>query len=190
MKIRSIIVLAFVILLAGCAAPAAPYEESYQTTPLLNTRTLAISDHAVFTVAVEGEGAYAGKPREGSGAATRTAMVVALNVHVSSVTIAPGFLSEAEAIADAQGRGVDYLVYLRILHWENRVTEWSGKPDRVEVEIRLIDARDGEVLESRLIKANSKWLTYGGDRPEDLLVKPFSSFADSLFGTATPLGSS
>lgn len=187
MGIKSIIVLAFAFLLIGCATP---YEESYQTTSLLNTRTSAISESAEFIVAVEGEGAYAGRPKDGSGAVVRTAMVEALSAHVSGVTIAPGFLSEAEAIADARGRGVDYLVYLRILHWESRATAWSGKPDRVELEIRLVDARGGEVLESRLLKANSKWMTLGGDRPEDLLVKPFGSFAASLFGATAPVGSS
>ena len=45
----------------------------------------------------------------------------------------------ARVAAKAKQNGSDYLVYLKILNWEERVTAWSGMPDRMEIEIRAID---------------------------------------------------
>ena len=64
-----------------------------------------------------------------------------------------------------------YLIEPKILHWEDRATEWSGKADRVKVSLPLY--RSGSLVGSALVTANSSWWTFGGDHPEDLLDTPF-----------------
>jgi len=176
--VKSVVVIVFAILVASCAA----YDEKYETTSVLDNRTGTVSKDASFLVSVEADGKYIDKPYPGSGDMARMAMVNALSNYASDVSAIPGFVSEEAATSDARDRNAVYLVYLRLLHWEDRVTEWSGKPDRIEVEIRLIDGKSGEVLESQIVKANSKWATFGGDHPQDLLAKPFDSYAASIFG--------
>ncbi|NCF25983.1 MAG: DUF4823 domain-containing protein [Gammaproteobacteria bacterium] len=39
----------------------------------------------------------------------------------------------------------------------------------------------GEVIDSALIDGKSKWATFGGDHPQDLLEKPLADYARSLF---------
>jgi hypothetical protein len=175
---KSMAVFVFALFVVSCA----PYKESYEYTSIQENRTGTLSRNASFLVSVEDDGRYLDKLYRGSGDMARTAMVNALSKYASDVSEIPGFVSEEVATLDARDRNVAYLVYLRLLHWEDRTTEWSGKPDRIEVEIRLIDGKSGEVLESQIVKANSKWATFGGDHPQDLLPKPFDSFAARLFG--------
>jgi hypothetical protein len=176
--VKSVVVFVLAIFVVSCAA----YDEKYETTSVLDNRTGTVSKDASFLVSVEADGKYMDKPYPGSGDMARMAMVNALSKYAFDVSEIPGFVSEEAATVDARDRDVAYLVYLRLLHWEDRVTEWSGKPDRIEVEIRLIDGRSSEVLESQIVKANSKWATFGGDHPQDLLAKPFELYAASLFG--------
>ena len=170
--------LAFVVvaalLVVGCAAS--------QTTSLIDNRTDTISTDASFLVAVKEDGTYAGTPHRESGRMARDAMVVALTNYAPNVAEIPSYVPEDTAIVSALEQNVDYLVYLKINHWEERATEWSGLPDRIEVETRLIDGRNGNVLEAQVVTAKSKWATLGGDHPEDLLVVPFDEFSRSMFG--------
>lgn len=167
-----------VMLLSGCAA----YHESYQTDVLLERKVQRLDTADAFVVAVQSDGAYSDEVYDGSAELAGRAMVSALSRFANQVAFLGGNIDEDVAASDARKKGVDYLVYLRLLHWEERSTEWTGAPDRIEVEIRLIDARTGSVMESRIIKANSKFKTSGGDHPQDLLVKPFREFSGEIFG--------
>lgn len=86
-------------------------------------------------------------------------------------------------VSSTGGRGV-YLIEPKILHWEDRATEWSGKADRVKVSLPLY--RSGRLVGSALVTANSSWWTFGGDHPEDLLDTPFEAYAAALAGKANP----
>jgi Domain of unknown function (DUF4823) len=77
-----------------------------------------------------------------------------------------------------------YLVYPTILHWEDRATEWSALPDRVEVKIDLIETATGKLLDSVVIRGKSGVATLGGDHPQDLLPKPVDEFVSTLFHPA------
>jgi hypothetical protein len=79
----------------------------------------------------------------------------------------------------------DYYVIPVILHWEDRATEWSRLPDKIEVKIEVkIMVYDGgtrKELASTLIAGESKWATFGGDHPQDLLPEPLNSYVESLY---------
>src|SRR3546814_13659208 len=118
------------------------------------------------------------------GGRTRSVLVYAWWKDAGSVTEVLSFVPEGATGAGALGREADYLVYLKIHHWEERATEWSGKPDQIEVEIRLFDGRKGTLLASRIVNASRPWATIGGDHPPDLLLKPFTDTASGLFWVA------
>jgi hypothetical protein len=77
-----------------------------------------------------------------------------------------------------------YLVYPTILHWEDRATEWSALPDRIEVKIDLIETATGKLLDSVVIRGKSGLATLGCDHPQDLLPKPVDEFVSTLFHPA------
>lgn len=182
---RHVLVAALLLTATGCASSSEPY----QTTTLVENEEGALNRNASIAVAVAGAGSYIDKPYPGSGAMARAAMVAALSRHTDKVAEILSFVPDDAAGGGALGRNADFLVYLKILHWEERATEWSGKPDRIEVEIRLLNGNDGAVLASRQVTASSSWLTLGGDHPQDLLVKPFADYAAGLFGATTPAAS-
>lgn len=78
---------------------------------------------------------------------------------------------------------IEYVLKPQILHWEDRATEWSAKPDRVKVSLPLY--KSGQLVGSALISAKSSYWTLGGDHPEDLLDAPFEAYAASLAGKTT-----
>ena len=89
--------------------------------------------------------------------------------------------SEAAITRAAQGR-VAYLIDPTILHWEDRNTEWSGRPDRISVKLAVFDVTTRQTLDSVVIDGTSKWATLGGDHPQDLLPGPIGSFVAQLYG--------
>jgi len=85
------------------------------------------------------------------------------------------------ALTSARKVSARYLVLPEVQHWEDRATEWSGKPDRIIVKIWVIDVTSGDLLDVIDIKGKSKWATFGGDHPQDLLEKPIGDYFSSLF---------
>ncbi len=85
------------------------------------------------------------------------------------------------ALTSARNANARYLVLPEVQHWEDRATEWSGRPDKIIVKIWVIDVTSGDLLDVIDIKGTSKWLTFGGDHPQDLLEKPISDYFSSLF---------
>jgi len=97
------------------------------------------------------------------------------------VEIANTHQPHEDALRFARGKNFIYLVYPTILHWEDRATEWSGKSDRVEVKIQVVDVKAGLPVETVLIKGRSGLGTLGGDHPQDLLPEPIEGFVSSLY---------
>lgn len=175
----------FLGLCLGLAACAASSERNLSHSG--SERSLdPLAREASLAVAVAGDGKYIDKVYPGSGAMARSAMASALARHTDSVSEVSSFVSDDSLGQDGLGQVADYVVCIKLLHWEDRATEWSGLPDRIEVELRLLDGATGEILERRQITAKSSWFTLGGDHPQDLLVQPFNDYAASLFGAPIP----
>lgn len=86
-----------------------------------------------------------------------------------------------DAVSQAQLTDQDILIFPTILHWEDRATEWSMIPDKVEVKVDVINVRTGDVISSGIIKGSSGLVTLGGDHPQDLLPGPVAEFVSELF---------
>ena len=78
---------------------------------------------------------------------------------------------------------IEYVLKAQILHWEDRATEWSAKPDRVKISLPLY--KSGQLIGSALVSAKSSYWTFGADHPEDLMDAPFEAYAASLAGKNT-----
>lgn len=86
-----------------------------------------------------------------------------------------------------KNNNVDYLVYGKIINWEDHPTEWNGIPDRISIELKLIRISDEKVLASESFIASSKWFTFGGAHPQDLLAKPLTDILYKWFGESVQL---
>jgi hypothetical protein len=85
------------------------------------------------------------------------------------------------ALKSAREGGHTYLFYSEILHWEDRATEWSARPDQAAVKVSILRTDTGAVIDSAVVGGKSGLATFGGDRPDHLLPKPLSDYAATLF---------
>lgn len=74
-----------------------------------------------------------------------------------------------------------YYVKPEILHWEDRNTEWSGIPDSIEIQLIIFDAVTKKELANASFSGRSKWGTFGGDHPQELLQEPTNNYVKSLY---------
>ena len=68
-----------------------------------------------------------------------------------------------------------------ILHWKDRATEWSGIPDKIEVKLSVYESNSEKELASTVLSGKSKWATFGGDHPQDLLAEPLNKYIGTLY---------
>ena len=166
-------VLSIVAVLSGCA-------DTHSVQKVINSgHTLSPSASAYVTTPADGR--YGKTVYDGSGRMTSDIVATAFMRRLSRVDQADGPQSNEEALASARKMGATYLVAPDILQWEDRATEWSGKPDRAEIRLRVVDTATERVIASGLISGQSGLATLGGDKPQDLLRQPTENYVGSLF---------
>lgn len=167
-------------LLGGCA-------HNYNLHSLQRAEPLEAKASAL--VALPEDGRFEKIIYPGSGRQTARAVATAFAKHLARVDIMAAPATSAEQLAAARSGGFDYLVTPSIAHWEDRATEWSGRPDRIEIELRTLRTSNGTTINLGSIVGRSRWGTMGGDSPEDMLPKPIGVYVDWLFaapGAAMP----
>jgi hypothetical protein len=105
----------------------------------------------------------------GSGDWTRSAIEAALRQRGMKVVGGGKADSPQEFLARAAEAGADLVVDCQIVHWSDRVTEWSGIPDRITLDLSVYDVETGAALNRQQVRASSRWATLGGDHPQELL---------------------
>nr|BFE90111.1 hypothetical protein GCM10020185_06470 [Pseudomonas brassicacearum subsp. brassicacearum] len=85
------------------------------------------------TIATPVDGSYETTPYPASGDMTAAAVKTAFSYYTNRVTVM-GACRELSCLR--QNRPSGYYVIPEILHWEERATEWSGLPDKIEVKTR------------------------------------------------------
>ncbi len=83
--------------------------------------------------------------------------------------------------ANYSGINNSYYVLPQILHWEERATEWSGKPDRIKIKVEVFDTATMSPQSAVIFSGKSKWFTLGGDHPQELLPKPIRDYLETLY---------
>jgi hypothetical protein len=78
-------------------------------------------------------------------------VAAAFGPHLQKVTTGTKTEELDQAFASAKAGGFTYLLYPQILHWEDRATEWSAKPDLATVKLSTYTAETGQLLDSAMI---------------------------------------
>jgi Domain of unknown function (DUF4823) len=163
------------LLLAACA------DTHYVVRSSGASQSTALARGGNAYVAVSNDGRYGNTLYSGSGAMASQAVSAAFAPFMRSITVSPKPEEFDQALQSAKSGNYTYLIYPQILHWEDRATEWSAKPDVAFVKVSIINARTAEVIDSAIINGKSGLATFGGDKPQDLIPKPLSEYAASLF---------
>ena len=158
--------------LVGCVST---YNQQVLTAPsskLLQGKSVAIATPV--------NGSYSDKVYAGSGNTTASAVQAAFALHTNSIVVSSD-CKDLPCLKSTYASGYDYFVVPQILQWEDRATEWSGKRDKIEIKLTVFDAIDGHVVASDVITGKSKWATFGGDHPQDLLPDPLKQYVATLY---------
>lgn len=166
------------ILLCSCAGTTRLERNSDQTVRLQSEGTVYVS--------LSADGRYGDIVYNGSGLAVNQAIAAAFMHFADKVEQATKTETQAEALESAQKISATYAAFPSILHWEDRSTEWSGISDKIEIRMRILDVKDGSLIDKAIITGKSSWWTLGGDHPQDMLDKPINQYVTQLYVKDAP----
>lgn len=168
------------LLMAGFAVLTA-CKSTYSEKDLSTTPPPILKSNTRIYVAIPFDATFKKEVVQNSGKQTAQAFQVALMRYTRSVYMSKFPESLGEALEIARTGHMEYVLYPTIVRWEDRATEFSGRRDRLAVKADLIDLTTSQVVFSREIEATGKWMTDGGDSPNDLLLQPAEQYANALF---------
>lgn len=162
-------------LLAGCRA-------SYQLDNLSGTAGTARLDRqkAVY-VTVPQDGSYESKPYVGSGQIVAQAVAAAFARSAPQVHVAETQSTTEEALASARKLGAGYVVVPTIAHWEQRATEWSGRPSRMAIRVTILDGATGNQISATSVEGRSRIVSLTSTSPESLLRDPLAQYVSGVY---------
>lgn len=170
---RIAVLLVLIFAVSGCSSK---YKVDAVEAP-----KQSISTEKRFYITLANNGSYGNRHYKNSGRQTSEAVLAALAVHGADGEIGESLEKIDAALAAARTGKFDYVFVPQVLHWEDRATEWSSLPDRITIRYVVYDAQSGKEVASTTIRGSSKWATFGGDHPQDLLPKPTEQFVKTLF---------
>lgn len=158
-------------LLSGCTATYKQYTLTEPGVKLIKGKSVVI--------AIPDNGFYEDEEYKASGKMTAFAVRAAFARFSNSATVVPD-CKDVVCLNSTHPESF-YLVIPEILHWEDRATEWSGISDKIEVKVSVYERQNLKGVSSIVISGKSKWASFGGDHPQDLLPDPLSSYVESLY---------
>jgi hypothetical protein len=164
-----------------CALLTASCADTHKVVRTDSSPDVRLSSNSTIYIAVPRDGVYGARTYHGSGQNTAQVVLSSFAKRSRDTEVGRKPQSYKEARDTALSKNVEFLVYPAILHWEDRATEWSAIPDRVEVKIDVVDVASDRSVASAVVKGVSGIATLGGDRPQDLLAEPIEEFVKSLY---------
>ena len=170
---RYLILLLVTIFITSCA-------DSHQILRT-SSKSINLKTKSSAYISIPKDGRYGQTNYTGSGITVSQNILLAFSKHLTQVETGHEYQSYKESLDYAQTNNFDYLIFPSILEWEDRATEWSGKPDKASIKISIIKVSTSRTIDSAIIKCKSGLATLGGDHPQDLLVKPVDDYVNTLF---------
>lgn len=168
--------LVLVLVLIGLAA----CEDTF-SVKRPNQISQYIVPSATGYVSVPPDGEYSPFTFTGSGMKVSDAVTAAFARHLAKVVTAKAPQTLDSALAKAKEAGARYLIAPEIVHWEDWDTEFSGRSDRMSIEISVIEVASGDVIEHAVLAGVNGIPELGSTKPEQLIPPPLNRYVDSLF---------
>jgi uncharacterized protein DUF4823 len=170
--VKTTLLILCIGILAGCA-------NSYEANAI-KSPAVKIPAESKFYVTQPKDGVYGNTNYAGSGNMTSSSVSTELSKKGSEVVASEGVETLDVARENASSVGADYLFFTKILHWEDRATEWSLLSDKITMNYVIYDASTGQKVASTTASATSGIATLGGDHPQDLVPKTVQDFLKAV----------
>jgi hypothetical protein len=171
-SLRLLLVTVLTLFAIGCSS-------TYKHSELQPIETNLDSRKGVL-ISTPKDGWYGNTQYRDSGRMTASAVRAAFSKHASSVDLISNCHGD-DCLDTIDVEKYGYYVKPEILHWEDRATEWSGKSDRIEIQLVIFNAVTKEELANSSYTGTSKWATFGGDHPQDLLPESTYQYVNRLY---------
>jgi len=163
------------LVVLGCTA-------SYQVNNLSGAAAQVKLDPSKGVyISVPEDGSYESKKYGGSGQIVAGAVAVAFGKKAASIHVATKNQPLDSVLAAARQLGVGYVVVPAITAWEQRSTEWSGKPSRMTIRLEILEATSGKQLLASSIEGRSRIMSFTSTSPESLLKDPLAEYVNSIY---------
>lgn len=182
---ESKLIRVFVLTLFAASGLSGCYTAKHSVESPSTEASLQLPTDCRVYVSVPADGRYEATTYANSGMLTATAFYSSLSKVVDKAFVGKSIEDHDQALASAGSASADYLFAPTILHWEDRATEWSGKADKMELTVVVIDVATGTELDRAVLKGSSSWFTLGGDHPQDMLPEPVDEYVASIFAQQT-----
>lgn len=163
---------ALLLVLAGCSSTHRQSAAQTLDAPLARGATVLIATPA--------DGSFNSQTATGSGARTALALRNALVRYSGDVKISRT-CRDAACLDPFARTPSTYLIVPEILRWEDRRTVWSGRPDQIEIVIRVYAAKSRQLLASSTVFALSPSMMISGHKPEALLPGAINEYVTGLY---------
>lgn len=170
---RSAVLCVVALFLSGCAG--VQYNRlTKEQLPKLNP-----SDSAY--VLVPDNAMYYGKECIASGKIVSNLIYSAFSKYLKRVEMAPNGEKFEEGLKKARNFGITYVVDSKILRWEDYVTEWNGRLDRIDMQMDVFEVKTSNLIDSVNFIGNGTWFTFGGYHPQHIVRKSIDDYVNQYF---------
>lgn len=132
-------------------------------------------------IRVPHDGKYRNKTYPGSGWKVATVINRVFSKFASRVSVGRYNESLEDALENANKTNAKILISPKILHWEDRATAWSGRADRLNLRIEILEVATKSSLITVFIEGTSGTFIMDDPSPSDLIEKPILNFAESIY---------
>lgn len=164
------IVTAVAMVISGCSAS---YHQDFLQDPQ------SMHDRARVLIVTPENGSYGTEYYPTSGNDVVQVLTKELRNYTTNISVIPRTV-RIEQIYEEDLQNVDYIIIPEILHWEDRATGWSFRPDRIEVRFDIYD-NQRQLVNSVSIKGKSANIVWVQKAPNSLLPKPIRRLLRELF---------
>lgn len=162
--------LSVAFLMSGCTA-------SYQGDFL--RPQVAMQPQTRILIVTPENGQYGDDEYLTSGDDVTKALAKEMETYSKQISVIPTTV-KIEDIRDEDLQNNDYIFIPQILHWEDRATRWSFRPDRIKVNFNIYNS-NRELVNSYLITGRSAYIVWVSRQPNSLLKKPIRDMLKMFF---------
>lgn len=168
--IATLLVVSAAILMSGCTA-------SYQGDFL--KPQVAMKAQTRILIVTPPYGTFEDIDYPGSGNEVASALAKEMQTYAQEISVIPTPVRIAD-IRDEDLQRNDYVFIPEILHWEDRATGWSFRPDRIEIRFDIYTSQR-ELVNSYLVTGRSAYVVWVSREPNSLLKQPIRDMLETFF---------
>jgi hypothetical protein len=146
-----------------------------------NPNKVTLEANKVIYLNLPRDGRYQGRIYRGSSQTYQELLEINIENYASEILLGEEYENITECADTAKNSNADYLLYSRIINWEDRATAWSGIADTLTIEIEIIELGSGRKIYEAELFGKGKNLTFSSGSPEDLLPGLFEELIKNIF---------